>query len=174
MNFLLRAQQQILVFVIETGQRAHDIARVRAHAELIHPANVDGNLHRKILLARVNRRILRAGVEERPSLPPRTFEDHTDLFHSPAGKAPEPRHGAAQGCQPAGTLPLDERFEGFAKQGRFLGHSGKLLGDAQNDSSLRLEWLAWFNGYCCPLLFPAAAKAITGRSSPSTKMTQPS
>src|SRR5438093_13464384 len=43
-------QQKIFVFAIKPRQRANNVARVSAHAELIHPANVDGNLHIVILL----------------------------------------------------------------------------------------------------------------------------
>ena len=49
-HFLFGAEQEIFVLMVETGQSAHNIARVRAHAELVHPADINGNLHRKILL----------------------------------------------------------------------------------------------------------------------------
>lgn len=63
MHLLLRAEQQIFVLVILTGQRAHNVARVRAHAELIHPADVDGNLHREILRVRTESGYLAAYVD---------------------------------------------------------------------------------------------------------------
>jgi hypothetical protein len=40
-----RAQQKILVVAIEPGQCADNVAGIRTDAELVHPANVDGNLH---------------------------------------------------------------------------------------------------------------------------------
>ncbi len=44
-GFLRRPHQEVLVVMIETGERANDVARIGAHAELRDPANVDGNLH---------------------------------------------------------------------------------------------------------------------------------
>jgi hypothetical protein len=38
-----------LVFAIETGKGADDVAGVCTNAELVHPANVDGDLHRENL-----------------------------------------------------------------------------------------------------------------------------
>ncbi len=40
------------------------------------------------------------------------------------------RHRAAEGCQSAGALTFDQRFESFANQRRFLRDAGKLLGNA--------------------------------------------
>ena len=42
---LCRPQEKICVFAIKPRQRANDVARVSAYAELIHPANINGNLH---------------------------------------------------------------------------------------------------------------------------------
>src|SRR5260370_13157234 len=49
-------KQEILVLAIKPGQRTDDVAGVCAHAELVHPANVDGNLHKEIVPARCPRR----------------------------------------------------------------------------------------------------------------------
>src|SRR6266849_2229209 len=40
------------------------------------------------------------------------------------------RHGALQGCQSQGALPLDQGLERLTNQRRFLRHPGELLGDA--------------------------------------------
>jgi hypothetical protein len=40
------------------------------------------------------------------------------------------RHSASQRRQSASAFPLDQRFEGFAQQRRFLSYPGKFLSDA--------------------------------------------
>ena len=40
-----RTKEKVLILVIETGERANDVARVGSYAELGDPADVDGNLH---------------------------------------------------------------------------------------------------------------------------------
>jgi hypothetical protein len=48
----------------------------------------------------------------------------------PARNVFQSGHGATQGCQAAGAFALDEGFEGFTDQCRFLLNAGKLLGGA--------------------------------------------
>jgi len=43
--FFRGAEQEILVLVIELRERANDVARVSAHAELVDSANVERNAH---------------------------------------------------------------------------------------------------------------------------------
>jgi len=44
-DFLRRAKQEILVFVVSLRQRANDVARIGADAEFVDAANVEGNPH---------------------------------------------------------------------------------------------------------------------------------
>lgn len=49
-DLLAGAKQKIFIVAIESGQSAHNIACVGAHAELVHSADVDRNSHTKILI----------------------------------------------------------------------------------------------------------------------------
>src|SRR6266496_470309 len=44
-GLLRKSQQKVFVFGVDPRQRANDVACVRAHAELGHAPNVDGDLH---------------------------------------------------------------------------------------------------------------------------------
>lgn len=47
-NFGRRTEQEIFILPIELGQRTDDVPGVGSHAKFVDPANVDGDLHRKI------------------------------------------------------------------------------------------------------------------------------
>ena len=51
--------------------------------------------------------------------------------HPAARNTLQPRHGATERCQSSGTFPLNQRFERFANQSRFLSDAGELLGNAE-------------------------------------------
>lgn len=48
-NLLAGSEEKILIVAIKPGERAHNVARIGAHAKLVHPANIDRNSHIVIL-----------------------------------------------------------------------------------------------------------------------------
>ena len=48
-NFGRRPQQEIFILSVELGQGANNVPRISADAEVVDPANIDGNLHPKDL-----------------------------------------------------------------------------------------------------------------------------
>jgi len=52
------------------------------------------------------------------------------LSRTAAWNALQLRHGASQGRESASAFPLDERFEGFTNQCRFIRKAGEFLGDS--------------------------------------------
>ena|SRR5215467_1290757 len=48
-DLLRRAEEEIFVLVIQSPERANDVSGVSSDAKLVHPPDVDGDFHGKIL-----------------------------------------------------------------------------------------------------------------------------